>query len=321
MLKKLAALLLSAIISVSAVTVSVSAEDMQTASVTREAEASYIKWSGKTAMQAGKNYIVTSDVTISKKVTIPSGTTLVVQKGAKLWISTKGALYIKGKLNIKSGATLAVSGTLYQYKSKTLANYGEMRFGSKAKVTLNGKVYIYSKGTVTGTPKSLSVGANAAFSCTGKNSCAKLDKYIDRTAIEKQLETAFTKAVKSNDIYGTVSTLFCKEHIAAIDAAFAATGSTLKAYCDEYSKVYKAEMKEEGVDSAKVKSVDVKATKLTAKKTLTGDAKTIADAYYKGGKVYEAACTVTVKTSSDTVTEDIVILVAEKNGKWYMLGE
>lgn len=321
MLKKLAAILLSAIISVCAVTATVSAEDMQTASVTREAEASYVRWNGKTAMQSGKNYIVTSDVTISKKVTIPSGATLAVQKGAKLWVGTKGSLYIRGKLNVKSGATLAVSGKLYQYKGKVLTNYGEMRFGSKASVTLNGKVYIYSKGSVTGAPKTLSVGSNAVFSCTGKNSCKKLDKYIDRTAIEKQLETAFTHAVKNNDIYATVNTLLCKEHIADLDSAFAASGTTLEAYCDEYAKTYKAEMKKEGINSAKVKSVDVKATKLTEKKSLTGDVKTIADTYYKGGKVYDVTCTITITTSSDKFTEQTELLMVEKNGNWYMLGE
>lgn len=321
MLKKLAALLLSAIISVSAVTVTVSAQELQTAAITREAEASYTKWNGKTTMQAGKNYIVTSDVTISKKVTVPAGTTLVVQKGAKLWINTKGALYIKGKLNVKAGGVLAVSGTLYQYKSKSLAVYGEMRFGSKSKVTLNGKVSIYSKGKVTGTPKTLSVGSAAAFTCAGENSCAKLDKYIDRTAIEKQLEAAFALAVKDNDIYGAVNTLLCKEHIAAIDSAFASAGTTLKAYCDEYADTYMTELKNEGISSASVKSVDVKATKLTEKKTLTGDIKTIADTYYNGGKVYEVSCTVTVKTSTDTYAEKTVLFMAEKDGAWYMLGE
>ena len=167
----------------------------------------------------------------------------------------------------------------------------------------------------------MSVGANATFSCTGKNNCTKLQKYIDRTAIEKQLETAFTKSVKNNDIYGTVNTLMCKEHIAAIEEAFVSAGTTLEAYCDEYAAAYKAEMKAEGIDPAKVKSVDVKVTKLTEKKTLTGDIKTIADTYYKGGKVYDVTCTVTITTGSDTYTEESQLLMVQKGGKWYMLGE
>lgn len=321
MLKKLAAILLSAVISVSALSAVVSAQEMQTASVSREAEASYYKWNGKTTMQSGKNYIITSDTTISKKVTIPSGTTLVVQKGAKLWISSGGKLYIKGKLNVKSGATLAVSGMLYQYKGKVLTNYGEMRFGSKSTATLNGKVYVYSGGSVTGTPKAVSVGANAVLSCTGTNNCAKLDKYFDKTAIEKKLEAAFAYAVKENDIYATVTQLLCEEYIADIDELFKASGSSLKAFCEEFGGEFKLLMGDEDIEPAKVKSVDVQITKITENKTPEDDLKTVADTYYKNGTVYDIECTVTIKTSSDTYTEDTGMTVAEKNGEWYLLGE
>ncbi|MGN0687538.1 MAG: hypothetical protein ACI4KA_05475 [Oscillospiraceae bacterium] len=319
MLKKLAAIMLCVIMSVCAVTVTASAQSMQTGEVTRSAEAAYYKWNGKTAMKQGKNYIVSSDVTISAKVTIPSGTTLAVNKGAKLWISTTGSLYINGKLNVMSGATLAVSGKLYQYKNKTLTNYGEIRFGSKASVTLNGKVNIYSKGSVSGNPKALTAGSNAQISCTGKNSCTKLVKYIDRTAIENKLEKAFSKAIVENDMYGTVKLVFCKEQIADIEKSFKEGGTTLEAYCGEYAAEYKEQLLDEGIDPEKVKSVDVKATKLTAKKTLSGSAKTIADTYYKGSKVYDVSCTVTIKTGTDEFTEEIQVLMAEKNGSWYIL--
>ena len=320
MLKKIAALLLSAIISVCAVTVTVSAEEMQTTSVSHEASASYTKWNGKTTMKSGKNYIVSSNVTVSKKVTIPSGTTLVVQKGAKLWINTKGSLYIKGKLNVKSGATLSVSGMLYQYKGKTLTNYGEIRFGNKSTATLNGKFYTYQKGSIIGTPKNVSIGTNAVFSCTGKNECTKFDKYFDKTAIEKKLKEAFTTAIKDNDIYGTITMLLCEEYVKDIDALFAAAGIAFKDYCSEFAGAYIITLNEENIDPATVKSINAKITKITEQKELSDDLKNLADTYYKDGKIYSITCTVTVKTSSKTYTEDTELMMVEKNGDWYLLG-
>ncbi len=321
MLKKIAAVLLCAVISATSLTAVVSAETMQTASVSREAEAAYYKWNGKTVMEAGKNYIVTSDVTVSKSVTIPSGTTLAVQKGAKLWVNTSGKLYIKGKLNVKEGATLAVSGTLYQYKGKVLTNYGEVRFGSKSSVTLNGKTYIYSKGSLTGTPKKLAVGADAALSCTGKNSCTKLNKYFDRTAIAKKLDTAFTKAIKNDDVYGTVTSLLSQELVADVDKAFKESGSSLKEFCEEFSETFRKQMAGENISASKVTAVDVAVNKITASGVLTGDLKELADKYYKGGKAYDVEFTVTIKTTSGSYKEESSMKLVGKNGSWYLLSE
>lgn len=320
MLKKIVSVILSAVMAVSVMSVAVSAQEVQTSSVMQEYGATAVRWNGKTELKAGRTYAITSNVTISKKVVIPSGTTLIVMKGAKLWVSGSGSLYIQGKLTVKSGATLAVTGRLYQYKSKNLLNYGEIRFSNKANVTLNGKTTVYASGTITGTPKKLSVGPNADITCKGKNSCKGLDKYIDRTAMETRLDSFFTRAIQKTDIYGAVKLVMSADYISDLDKALAAAGSSFEALCGSFEEEYILSLKEQGIDPAKVKSIDVKITELSETK-LDGDQAAIAEEYYSGtDKIYLVKCEVTVKTESDTYTEEAELVMTELGGKWYLLG-
>ncbi|MBQ8170742.1 MAG: hypothetical protein IJZ95_02005 [Oscillospiraceae bacterium] len=324
MLKKLTAAVISAVMAVSFVGATASAQQIQTATISSEYGASAaVKWNGKTALKAGQNYVVSSNVTVSKKITIPSGTTVTVQDGAKLWVSGKGSLYIKGKLVVKADSILAVTGKLHQYKGKVLKVYGQMRFASKASVTLNGKTTVYSKGSVTGTPNTCSVGPNATLTCSGKNSCKKLDEYIDRTAIAKRMDSYFTQSIKELDVYGGFKAIFSKAYINALEDAFSALGEmTLEDYCTAFTEEYKASLIKDGITPSKIKSVDVKLTEMAEQKKLTGDLKTLADSYYKGwSKVYDVTCEVTVKTASASRTEvaELVVICA-KSGKWYLLG-
>lgn len=320
-MKKLIAAILSAVLAVSCMSVAVSAEDTAV-SVMREYEASAVRWNGKTELKAGKTYAVTSNVTISKKTVIPAGTTLVVMKGAKLWINSKGSLYIKGKLNVKSGGTLAVTGRLYQYKSKSLLCYGELRFSKNANVTLNGKTTVYSAGSITGTPKKLSVGDNADITCKGKNGCAKLDKYIDRTAMETRLDSFFTKAIQKSDIYGAIKAVMSSQYVSDLDKTLTqSAGISFEDYCKTFAKEYNKALAEEGIDPKQVKSIDVTLTELSAQKP-DGDLAVIAEKYYSGAdKFYSADCEVTVKTASETYTETVEVSMVEYSGKWYLLGE
>ncbi|MGN1118777.1 MAG: hypothetical protein ACI4Q4_00365, partial [Oscillospiraceae bacterium] len=159
--KRICALALCAVMAVGAA-VPAGAE-VYSASVVQElgATAKAVEWNGKTALEAGKSYTVSKNVTISKKVTIPSGTTVTVKNGAKLWVSSKGSLYVKGKLKTESGSTLAITGKLYEYSGKVISVSGAMNLSSKAKVTINGKFTVNSKGTVKGEPNSLTVGSKA----------------------------------------------------------------------------------------------------------------------------------------------------------------
>ena len=323
MLKKLTAIVISAVMTMSLVGVTATAHQIQTATISSEYGASAaVKWNGKTALKAGQNYVVSSNVTVSKKITIPSGTTVTVQDGAKLWISGKGTLYIKGKLVVTADSTLAVTGKLYQYKNKALQVYGQMRFASKASVTLNGKTTVYSKGSVTGTPKTCSVGPNAVITCSGKNSCTKLDKYIDRTAIAKRLDTYFTQNMKELDVYGGFKTIFSKAYISDLEDTFRSMGITLADYCSAFADEYKSALKAEGITPSGIKSIDVAITEMAEKKTLTSDLRMLADGYYKGwSKVYEITCEVTAKTSSASRTDKAeLVVICAKSGKWYILG-
>ena len=320
--RKFIAAILSAIMTVSCVSVSVSAEELQTASVMREYEVTAVRWNGKTELKAGKTYAITSNVTISKKVVIPSGTTLIVMKGAKLWVNGNGSLFIKGKLNVKSGGTLAVTGRLYQYKSKSLLCHGEMRFSKNANVTLNGKTTVYSTGSVTGTPKRLAVGDNADIICDGKNGCTKLDKYIDRTAMETRLDSFFTKAIQKSDIYGAIKAIMNAQYVSDLDKMLKqSAGVSFEDYCAVFGDEYKKALAESGIDPQQVKSVDVKLTELKAEKP-EGDLAVIAEKYYNGAeKFYCAKCEVTIKVSDNTYTEVVEVSMAKLSGKWYLLGE
>ncbi len=324
MFKKLTAVVISAIMTVSFAGITASAQQAETATISRDYGASAaVKWNGKTTLKAGQNYVVSSDVTVSKKITIPSGTTVTVQNGAKLWVSGKGSLYIKGKLVVKADSILAVTGKLYQYKGKVLQVYGQMRFASKASVTLNGKTVIYSKGTVTGTPKTCSVGPNATLTCSGKNSCKKLDEYIDRTAVTKRLDAYFTQSIKNLDVYGGFKTIFSKAYINALEDAFKALGEmTMEDYCAAFAEEYKTALKEDGITPSEINSVDVKITEMEEQKSLTGDLRTLADNYYKGwSKVYKVSCEITAKTASVSRTEAAsFVVICAKSGKWYLLG-
>ena len=321
MLRKVLSVILSVVMAVSVMSVAVSAEEMQTSSVMQEFEASAVKWNGKSALKAGKTYAVTSNLTVSKKIEIPSGTTLIAMKGAKLWINGNGSLFVKGKLNIKSGATLAVTGRLYQYKSKSILNYGEIRFSNKANITLNGKTTIYSTGSITGTPKTLSVGANAAITCKGKNDCGKLDKYIDRTAMEARLDGFFTKAVQNSDVYGAMKYIMSDAYISDLDKTLQAFGGiTFEQLCDSFGGDYVNELLEQEIDPKTVTAITVK---LTSMKSSIADEnlRAVIDSYYGGAKkCYSADCEVTVKTTSGSYTETVELTMVEYKGKWYLLG-
>ncbi|MBP1543012.1 MAG: hypothetical protein J6A16_02850 [Oscillospiraceae bacterium] len=280
------------------------------------------EWNGKTKLESGKEYVVSKNITISKKMTIPSKATVTVEKGAKITVSSKGSLYVKGTLEIEKGATLSVKGKLYEYKSKTINNYGTISFGSKANVTIKGKLNNKSTGVIKGTPKKVTVSSTAVISNSGKNSTKKLNKYIDSTAIEKKLENILGKIAKDLDIYSALKEGLPRAMLDELEIVFPeAFGMGFKEFCDLLKQEYELALKEEGFDMETIKSVDVKITKLTEIKTLDSDAKATADMFYSGWtKVYEVQFDLTAKTSAgNTTSEPQTISVIFWNGDWYLL--
>lgn len=214
MFKKAAAFLLSAVIMAGSSTAVFAESVPQTTVVTQEYGASAAKvWDGKSEMKAGQSYVLKKSVTISKKVTIPKGTTLTLNKGVKLGVSASGSLYVKGKLAVKSGASVSVSGTLYTYSGSTLSVSGAVKLNTnKAKVTLGGSLTVNKTGTVSGTPKSIKLGKNGKVTNKGKITCKKLNDLIGGTStndqdmkdIENMLNGVFDELISTKSMYSAI---------------------------------------------------------------------------------------------------------------------
>lgn len=319
MFKKIAALVLCAALSVGA-SAAVSAQDVGTAAITRElGAAKAVEWNGKTALKANTSYTVSKNVTVSKKVTIPSGATVVVKKGAKLWVSSKGTLNVKGTLKAEAGSNIAVSGKLYEYRSKIISVSGTMSFGSKSDVTINGRLTINAKGVVKGTPKSLSVGKNAVITVKGKNSCAKLAKAVEQADIEKMIAEFAKTALVDGDIYGALEKAYPASCIKYIDDLYVAAGASLREYCDEFARLYFAELEESGIKQKDITDVTCAVTKLTdSTSEMPAEEKEQLELIYgKVSKICTAEADLTLFAKTGNQTESLTVVVAQVDGKWY----
>lgn len=338
MFKKAAAFILSAVIMAGASTAAFAESVPQTIVVEQEYGASAAKtWDGKTAMKAGQKYVLKKSVTIKTDVVIPKGATLTLNKGVKLTIGAKGDFEVKGKLAIKSGATLVVTGELETYKGSTVSNSGTIKLTkNKADVTIGGKFTINKGGKITGTPKAFSLGDSAKVTVKGTNSCKKLQNLLkgafddikaDTAAVEKVLNAYVNKSLKG-DLYGAMCEAFPESYIKETDAQIQeAYGVTL----EEFLNTYMVElMKAYGVDMDEIAkqadSVSVKVTRLTdCLSELTSDQKEILSGCGKITKAYIAE----IKADIDGSIEDIpgfsvndgsYVTVAYAGGKWYLLG-
>ncbi len=269
MARKLTALLLGAVMTAGMAAVPAYAETtaVQTVVVSREFGAKTVEWNGKTALKKGTNYVVTKNVTVSKKITVPAGVTLTVKNGAKLSVGFKGSLYIKGAVTVGKGSTLAVSGKLYEYKDKKLTVSGTLKFGSKSDITLNGKVTQGTAGVISGTPKKLSVGANAELSLKGKNNCAKLNKALYPQQISDTV-MGYVETFISNDLelYPVMCKMYPKKMLDGFDEQLSSLGLTLKDYCDTLSAYLKESLKQdERVDMSMLKNIDLSSVEIVVK--------------------------------------------------------
>ena len=339
MFKKAMAFILSAVIMAGASTAAFAESAPQTITVEQEYGASAAKtWDGKSAMKAGQKYVLKKSVTIKTDVVIPKGATLTLNKGVKLTIGAKGDFEVKGKLAIKSGATLVVTGELETYKGSTVSNSGTIKLTkNKADVTIGGKFTINKGGKITGVPEEIELEDSAKVTVKGTNSCKKLqtllkgaanDVKADTAEIEKMLNTYVKKAFKG-DVYGAVTEVMPEDYIKQADAEIQKQyGVTL----EEFLNTYLVEMlKAYGVDTDELAkqadSVSVKVTKLTdCLKDLTADQKAILSGCGKITKAYIAE----IKAEIDGSVEDIPGLsvndggaeatVAYAGGKWYIVG-
>ena len=315
--KKIIALMLGAVVMTStAAAASAEAMPVQTAYVTQEYAASATVWNGKTTMKSGKNYIVNSDITISKKFYVPENTTLTIKSGSKLTVSSKGALTVKGTLKVQSNATLSVSGKLTLNTGKSISNSGKITFGSKAAVVLNGKLTVAKAGSVSGKPASLSLGSKAKVNIYGKNTCAKLTTAIEKRDIKTAGNNVYKAALVDGDLYKALTYVYPEEQITKADEAFKAQGTTLRDYCKSLNSTVKDAVSAQGI--GKVTSVSASVTSMKkVTKSIDSDNKAIVQAAYPSfDKIYKVSGKLTLNKNKDGGTYEVLAVLC--GGTWYI---
>ncbi len=302
--KKIIALMLGAVVMTStAAAASAEALPEQTAYVTQEYAASATVWNGKTTMKSGKNYVVNSNITISKKFYVPENTTLTIKSGSKLTVSSKGALTVKGTLKVQSNATLSVSGKLTLNTGKSISNSGKIAFGSKA-------------GSISGTPASLSLGSKAKVNIYGKNTCSKLTTAIEKRDIKTAVNNVYKAALVDGDLYKALAYVYPEEQITKADEAFKAQGTTLKDYCKSLNSTVKDAVSAQGY--GKVTSVSASVTSMkNVTKSIDSDNKAIAQAAYPSfDKIYKVSGKLTLNKDKDGGTYEVLAVLC--GGTWYI---
>ncbi len=335
---KLAALFMSAVVMAasSSAAFAESAPQLQTAWFEQEMGASStVTWDGKSTLEAGKRYVLNKNVTLSQKVEIPKGTTLTLNSGVKLTIGTNGKLYIKGTLYMKANSTLQVTGRLYTYSGSKISDYGAVKFTTnKAIVTICGNLSVNKSGTVSGTPKTITLGKNAKVTINGKNTCKKLSDLLEteknKKAIADRLTALLTKMMVQKDYYGAVkdanpvalirkSEKEYKAAVAAMEDPGIFADMSFEDFVNALCKSLCDPVFEENGD---VKSVKIEVTKLTnILKTLTDEDKAQFEGCGTITKAYKAKIKADVVYDGKTSTENIEVKMVYIGSKWYIIGE
>lgn len=344
---KIAALLVGAAIMAAPTAIAFAESVPQTVVVEQQLGASATKtWDGKSALKAGQNYVLKKSVTLSKKVEIPKGTTLTLNKGVKLGISAKGSLYIRGTLAMKSGSTLSVSGKLYTYSGSKISDTGAIKLNTnKATVTIGGTLAVNKGGTISGTPKSIKLGKNAKVTIKGTNSCKKLAALLgadselekDKKAIAEKITAIEETVLLRGDLYGAMEMAYpeavlkrTEEEFKAMMAELDETGEyadmTVK---DFYNQLYTGLLKPMIDQAGTIKSVKATVVKLTdclnslsdEEKAFFADCGTITKAYIAELKSDVDMDVNPGKEDYIVLDESMEIRVVNIGGEWYFSGE
>lgn len=203
-----AAAMSAAILASSALSAVAYAENTTSVVCAYEAKSGYTKWDGVSKLKSGKKYRVSEKLTVSSDFTIPKNTKLVVQKGGKLTVSGGAKVTVKGSLIVNKGATFTLNGSLDLKKNKTLTCYGKMKLGKKSNLTLSGELDLRNTGTISGSPKKVTVGTSALIRLYGTNECKKLDAAI--TAAQEKTRTASAKKINASVVKKDATNLYSK---------------------------------------------------------------------------------------------------------------
>lgn len=318
MLRRFAALAMCAVIAATTV-VSVGAADVQTAEVYREYEAAPIVWNGTTSLKDNKSYVVTGEITVSSKITIPANTTLTVKKGARLTVSKKGSLIVDGRLNVNSGSSMIVFGTLKLNSGKRITSSGNLRFGSASTITLDGIFALNSGGTLQGEPKNFSTAVDSTLKIYGKNFCKKLAEVANERSLVSTFESMYTAAIIDNDIYSVVKTMVPLKARLEAEAIFKAEGSTLEAFCKDFGTQYQKDLKAGGIDVSKINGISASISEVKDMSgSLTSDQMMNLMQNYPGyTKVVNAKMMIALEGTGKNETVEATMVLIGKN--WYMM--
>ncbi|MGN1339258.1 MAG: hypothetical protein ACI4WS_03110 [Oscillospiraceae bacterium] len=343
--RRLTALMVGAAIMAGSSTAVFAESVPQTAVVEQQLGASATKtWDGKSALEAGQKYVLKKSVTLSKKVEIPKGTTLTLNKGVKLGIGAKGSLYIRGTLSMKSGSTLSVSGKLYTYSGSKISNTGAIKLNTnKANVTIGGALTVNKGGSVSGTPKSIKLGKNAKVTIKGSNTCKKLAALLgdsssdaDIKDIENMINGVFDELMSSGSMYNAIGKCVpaayleqaekeFAEQIKELDTTGEMEGMTMKDLIDGLFGFLVDEIVA-GVDS--LKASVAKVTDCT--NSLTEEQLVMFASCKNIEKAYNVEFKTDVKfkegydpeQSGMTISDDpISAVVVKADGQWYLVGD
>lgn len=288
--------------------------------VMRELNASAAEWNGKTALQAGKEYVITKNVTVSKEVTVPANTKVTIKNGAKLWISSKGYLDVMGTVRIDKGGTLAVTGWL-SHRGKTIANYGALNFSPKSRVYLYSRFYNKPTGVIKGEPYILAIGKVNISPESRVNS-----EEFQEMLLKALCADVYNKAAIDKAMTAAVETALPPAMLTELERIFAADGNmSFEQFCKEFGDKFVRQFEDEYGSIDRIGTDFIKVTDISQR--LTDEEKALLNTYYKGyERVVSADVTlvlyVTMLSEYDEPTmllEDITVKAALVGTKWYLL--
>lgn len=95
-------------------------------------------WDGTSVLAADRTYYIKSNITLSKSLTVPAGTVMVLLRGTSVTVPYGITLDIKGRLVADNGASLIINGTLNAYGGSALDIDGTMSASGRSAVSLSG---------------------------------------------------------------------------------------------------------------------------------------------------------------------------------------
>lgn len=142
-------------------------------------------WDGTSVLAADRTYYIKSNITLSKSLTVPAGTVMVLLSGTSVTVPYGITLDIKGRLVADNGASLIINGTLNTYGGSALDIDGTMSASGRSAVSLSG-VTLLSDTAQTAFAGTLDV--NSDFTSYGEIGVTGTARFSAKSYIGGKLE-------------------------------------------------------------------------------------------------------------------------------------